>query len=65
MWLQEAQQVYGITLAPASDLAGQSPMPGETGLAVDIASKVVEREVNQQDYEGFVDDFIRNVGEAP
>ncbi|NLD82960.1 MAG: F0F1 ATP synthase subunit B [Clostridiales bacterium] len=36
-----------------------------SGLAVDIASKVVEREVNQQDYEGFVDDFIRNVGEAP
>ncbi len=36
-----------------------------SGLAVDIASKVVEREVSQQDYEGFVDDFIRNVGEAP
>ena len=32
-------------------------------LAVDIASKVVEREINQKDYEGFVDDFIKNVGE--
>lgn len=34
-------------------------------LAVDIASKVVEREINQQDYDGFVDDFIRNVGDRP
>jgi len=32
-------------------------------LAVDIASKVVEREINRQDYEGFVDEFIQNVGE--
>lgn len=36
-----------------------------SGLAVDIASKVVEREVNQKDYDGFVDEFIRNVGEQP
>ena len=32
-------------------------------LAVDIASKVVEREINQKDYDGFVDEFIQNVGE--
>ena len=32
-------------------------------LAVDIASKVVEREVKKQDYDGFVDEFIKNVGE--
>ena len=32
-------------------------------LAVDIASKVVEREINQKDYVGFVDEFIQNVGE--
>lgn len=34
-------------------------------LAVDIASKVVEREINQKDYDGFVDEFIRNVGDRP
>ncbi len=34
-----------------------------SGLAVDIASKVVEREINQKDYDGFVDEFIQNVGE--
>ena len=34
-------------------------------LAVDIASKVVEREISQKDYDGFVNEFIQNVGEQP
>ena len=34
-------------------------------LAVGIASKVVEREISQKDYDGFVDEFIQNVGEKP
>ena len=34
-----------------------------SGLAVDIASKVIEREIKQGDYDAFVDEFIRNVGE--
>lgn len=32
-------------------------------LAVSIASKVVEREIDRKDYDSFVDDFIRNVGD--
>ena len=32
-------------------------------IAVSIASQVVEREVKKQDYDGFVDEFIKNVGE--
>lgn len=32
-------------------------------IAVSIASKVVERELKKQDYDGFVDEFIKNVGE--
>ena len=32
-------------------------------IAVSIASKVVEREVQKKDHETFVDEFIRNVGE--
>lgn len=32
-------------------------------IAVSIASKVVGREVNKQDHDSFVDEFIRNVGE--
>lgn len=39
---------------------------GEIGdLAVAIASKVVERELDARDRQGFVDEFIRNVGEQP
>lgn len=33
-------------------------------LAVDIASKVVEKEIDRKAYDSFVDDFIQNVGEA-
>ncbi len=32
-------------------------------MAVSIASKVVEREIQKEDHESFVDEFIRNVGE--
>lgn len=32
-------------------------------IAVDIASKVVGREISKEDHEQLVDDFIRNVGE--
>lgn len=32
-------------------------------IAVSIASKVVEREIQKKDHETFVDEFIRNVGE--
>ncbi|MBQ9300917.1 MAG: F0F1 ATP synthase subunit B [Clostridia bacterium] len=32
-------------------------------IAVSIASKVVEREINAKDHQGFVDEFIRNVGD--
>ena len=32
-------------------------------IAVSIASKVVEREIQKKDHESFVDEFIRNVGE--
>lgn len=32
-------------------------------LAVGIAAKVVEREIDKKDYDSFVDDFIQNVGD--
>ena len=34
------------------------------GIAMDIASKVVEREVKEDDHRDLVDEFIRNVGDA-
>lgn len=34
------------------------------GMAVEIASKVVEREINKADHQALIDEFIRNVGDA-
>lgn len=35
-----------------------------SGIAVDIASKVVEREINEKDHEALISEFIKGVGEA-
>ena len=34
-----------------------------SGIAVDIASKVVSREIDEKDHVQLVEDFIKNVGE--
>ena len=33
-------------------------------MAMDIASRVVEREIDQKDHQALIDEFIKNVGEA-
>ena len=38
---------------------------GEIGdMAVEIAGKVIEREINEKDHEKLIDEFISNVGEV-
>lgn len=39
-------------------------MKGELSALRWIASQVIEREVNEKDHEAFIDEFIKNVGEA-
>ena len=34
------------------------------GMAMEIASKVVEREIKEKDHQNLIDEFIKNVGEA-
>ena len=34
------------------------------GMAIEIASKVVEREIKEADHKALIDEFIQNVGEA-
>ena len=34
------------------------------GIAVDLAEKVIERELNEEDHRKLIDEYIRNVGEA-
>ena len=33
-------------------------------MAVDIASRVIEREINESDHKKLIDEFIENVGES-
>jgi len=35
-----------------------------SGIAMEIASKVVEREISEKDHKDLIDEFIKNVGEA-
>lgn len=35
-----------------------------SGMAVDIAEKMVEREINGKDHQSLIDDFIRNAGDV-
>ena len=42
-----------------------SELVGEiSGMAVDIAGKMVEREINEDDHRGLVEEFIRSAGDA-
>ena len=34
------------------------------GMAMDIAGKVIEREISEEDHKKLIDEFIANVGEA-
>ena len=34
------------------------------GIAMEIASKVVEREISEKDHQDLIDEFLKNVGEA-
>ena len=34
------------------------------GIAMEIASKVVEREISERDHQALIDEFIENVGDA-
>ena len=34
------------------------------GIAMDIAGKVIEREISEKDHKDLIDEFIKNVGEA-
>ena len=50
--LQEKQKAYNELVTDIS------------GMAVDIAGRMVEREINEEDHRELVEDFIRNAGDA-
>ncbi len=69
--LQEANnQAKALKAKAESDIELErkkavNQLKGEIGgLAMDIAGKVIEREVSEKDHEKLIEDFIANVGEA-
>lgn len=69
--LKEASQQAAAMKAKAeSDIAQErrkavNEVKGEIGgMAMEIAGKVIEREINEEDHAKLIDEFIANVGEA-
>ena len=69
--IQEAQtQAAGIKAKAEADIAQEkkkavNDIKNEIGgIAMDIAGKVIEREISEEDHKNLIDEFIENVGEA-
>ena len=64
------EQAVGNHKKAEADIAQEkkkaiNEMKDEIGeLAMDIAGKVVEKEINEEDHKKLIEEFIRNVGEA-
>ena len=59
--LQEAKaQAAGIKAKAEADILQEKI----GGIAMDIAGKVIEREISEDDHRKLIDEFIENVGEA-
>ena len=61
--IDDRQQEIDTMYADA-DAAKQNLKNEIGGMAVEIAGKVVEREINEADHQALIDEFIRNVGDA-
>ena len=69
--LQEAEaEASQIRAKAASDIAQEKKKAINEakdeigGIAMEIAGKVIEREINEADHKKLIDEFIQNVGEA-
>ena len=69
--MQEAKNKANDIVMTAQKTAAQekrkavNEIKGEIGgMAVEIAGKVIEREINEEDHAKLIDEFIENVGEA-
>ena len=68
--IQEAQtQAAGIKAKAEADIAQEKKAVNDIkneigGIAMDIAGKVIEREISEEDHKKLIDEFIENVGEA-
>ena len=67
---REEAEAASIRAAAEADIAQErkkavNDLKNEIGgMAVEIAGKVVEREIRESDHQALIDEFIRNVGDA-
>ena len=70
MLKEAASQAAAIKVKAENDIAQEkrkavNEIKGETGgMAMEIAGKVIEREICEEDHRKLIDEFISNVGEA-
>ena len=70
MLKEASSQVTAMKEKAEKDIAQErrkavNEIKGEIGgMAVEIAGKVIEREINEEDHTKLINDFIENVGEA-
>ena len=70
MLRETSKQVEQMKQKAASDIemekqkAFQEAKGELSGIALDIASQILDREVSEKDHEAMIDDFIKNVGDA-
>ena len=57
--MQEARNKANEIVTTVNEIKGEIG-----GMAVEIAGKVIEREINEEDHTKLINDFIENVGEA-
>ena len=70
MLKEASQQAAAMKAKAESDIAQEkrkavNEVKNEIGgMAMEIAGKVIEREINEEDHAKLIDEFIANVGEA-
>ena len=57
-------QAAALKQKAEADIAQERKKDEIGGIAMEIASKVVEREISEKDHKDLIDEFIKNVGEA-
>ena len=59
------EEMFPTSNAEEVSPIGSTELKGEIGsMAMEIAGKVIEREISEKDHEKLIDEFIANVGKA-
>ena len=62
--VERIKQKASVDIEMEKQKAFQEAKGELSGIALDIASQILDREVNSEDHTALIEDFIRNVGES-